>query len=577
MDSTTLAKSRLNGHLDRHSAENSPEHTSAHDVAGHISGKVVTCSLRCCALTASSDYEQYCKAPWKDSAPSLKTSIWKMPSELIGMILDELHRQDCPMTPVMLSCRTLYDIISSTPKLWRRILISVDSMPLSLKTGSTMACQTEEFLEKVLQLAGNTQLEATLVIGQINTQSPEPYIRAKRYRMLLKYSKRISFLCIIINPGTPLDVVISSFQEIFTDGFESLESLMIASAVPLSGLLPAFQGLLNQIESTSTKLGSLYFENLQKDFIMAARAFKFWRSLRRVTLKGEYQPLHATVYEGCEKLDFLSFTGELLVTADEALPPLSANALEPTNADSTATISPSSRLNSLNDDPNRQVELPKVQWLRLGAITMNGLSLLRIPHIRFLVIQTALRDHAFVTPPLHSVIFPELEVLHIAAVHTDIGCIVAPNLQTLCLQIQALKRHDANHIIMTLFDNHDLMWRPRNLSISAPVHDKHLVSVLKRLPGVESLTLTLQDMPKNTLFAALRRHRVLPKLQSLSLDFHAMGAGDRERKELISPKIQDIAQSRQKAGVPLQWFSWKWGIAEEVVVRKDFCPQCYGR
>jgi hypothetical protein len=388
--------------------------------------------------------------------------------------------------------------------------------------------------------------------------------------MLLKHSKRISFLCIIINPGTPLNVVIDSFEEIFIDGFESLESLMIASAVPLSGLLPAFQGLLRQIELTSTKLGSLYFENLQKDFIMAARAFRFWRSLRRVTLKGEYQPLHATVYEGSDKLDFLSFTGELLVTPDEALPRLSAD------ADSTATVPSSPRLNTPTDDPSRLVELPKLQWLRLGAITMHGLSLLRIPNVRFLVIQTALRDYGSATPPLHSVMFPELEVLHIAAVHTDIGCIVAPKLQTLCLQVQALKRHDANHIVMTLFDNHDLMWRPRNLSISAPVHDKHLVSVLKRLPGLESLTLTLQDLPKNTLFTALRRPRVVPKLQNLTLDFNSMGAADRERKEIISPKIQDIARSRQKGSVPLQWFSWKWGITEEIVIQKTVCPQCYG-
>jgi hypothetical protein len=166
-------------------------------------------------------------------------------------------------------------------------------MPASLKTGSTMACQTEKFLER--QLAGNTQLEATLVIGQINTESPDPYSRAKRYRMLLKHSNRISFLCIIINPGTPLNVVIDSFEEIFIDGFELLESLMIVSAVPLLGLLPAFQGLLRQIELTSTKIGSLYFENLQKDFIMAAQAFRFWRSLRRVTLKGRVNINHCTL------------------------------------------------------------------------------------------------------------------------------------------------------------------------------------------------------------------------------------------------------------------------------------------
>ena len=93
---------------------------------------------------------------------------------------------------------------------------------------------------------------------------------------------------------------------------------------------------------------------------------------------------------------------------------------------------------------------------------------------------------------------------------------------------------------------------------------------------IYSLTLTLQDLPKNTLFTALRRPRVVPKLQNLTLDFNSMGAADRERKEIISPKIQDIARSRQKGSVPLQWFSWKWGITEEIVIQKTVCPQCYG-
>jgi hypothetical protein len=56
-----------------------------------------------------------------------------------------------------------------------------------------MASQTEEFLEKVLRLAGNIQLEVTLVIGQINTQSPGPYIRANRYRMLLRQKDIVSW------------------------------------------------------------------------------------------------------------------------------------------------------------------------------------------------------------------------------------------------------------------------------------------------------------------------------------------------------------------------------------------------
>jgi hypothetical protein len=79
-------------------------------------------------------------------------------------------------------------------------------------------------------------------------------VRAERYKIILEKSSQITFLCVIINPGTELSEVIESFCYVFTSGFESLESLIIASAFPLSGLINTFGGLPHWISATSTKL-----------------------------------------------------------------------------------------------------------------------------------------------------------------------------------------------------------------------------------------------------------------------------------------------------------------------------------
>lgn len=496
-----------------------------------------------------------------------------LPDEILQMILEVLHREDCPMTPIMGVCKTLKILIINSPRLWRRILVSVDLMPPSLQTGSTMSCGGENLLRNCVERVRSAPIEATLVIGQITSDSPAASVRAERYKIVLQKSSQITFLCLIINPGTPISEVVESFQHIFTSGFEALESLMIASAVPLSGLIKAFSGLLDRINTTSTKLRSLYLENVSKEFVMEVRQREFWKALSRVTLKGEYQPLHAMVFDQCNKLDFLSFTGELHANREDAPFPVGATA---TQLQNNALSQP---LHTMQDRPltgdtsnegRHDVQLPNLQWLRVGAITMHGLSQLVIPRVRFLVIQTALRDYVKDTPAPHSVIFPEVEVLHISSIHSHIACIVAPKLQTLCLQVQVLKKADANGILDRVFDGHPTMLTPKNLSLSSLAHDKYIISVLKKQSQLEIVTLIMQDLPKKALFEALKKPTVLPRLSSFTLELQSNAdKGLEKRQRFITERMEEVkaAPARQR----LNWLSTKWNGVDQIFVQCEVC------
>ncbi|CCA72105.1 hypothetical protein PIIN_06041 [Serendipita indica DSM 11827] len=481
-----------------------------------------------------------------------------MPVEILAMILDEYHLMDLPLTLLMTVCRALNEVIKNTPRLWRRILISLDSMPPSLKAGSTMACATEKFLQTCIQRAHNSPLEATFVVGRIDESSPTPEFRRARFHMLMSRSSQISFLCLIINPDTPLHIIKNSFHGLFNDStaFPALESLMIASAFPVPGLLEVFHPLLDQLERTTVKLRSVYFENVTREFILAAREYRFWRKLRRVTIKGEYSPIHVTAFEGCDDLEFLSISSELLVHPSCALnPPLRGGPLGipefsemevdagskcesqylPVHPEPKVplTVPDSSKMEVdagsgyegqyLPVHPERKVPLTKVQWLRVGAIAMSGLQELQIPNVKFLVIQSALPDSARQEPvPAHSIRLPNLQVFHVAASHSEITAISAPELHTLCLQVSVLKRADADRVVSSIFHGGEGMWTPKTLSINAPIHDKHYETLYRRLPDLETLTVTLADKPSETFYKTLKKRGILPHLLRLTLDFYAL-------------------------------------------------------
>lgn len=256
----------------------------------------------------------------KQAAP-----IFRLSEEVFRIIFEMCHAEDNSVTKMALVCKRWFDIICSDQRLWRRILVSVDPMQSTLFCGSTFACATEGLVTRCIERMVVTPIELTLVIGQINEASPSPTERKERFRLALSKMKQITFLCIVINPESPLQHVIESFSDLFNPhtcpGLPNLESLMIASATPLPGLSAAFSELLETVNLTSSKLLSLYLENVSKELILDARGMAFWFDLKRITVKGEPLSLHLTTFDGCNNLEFLSFTGELLATVDDVLPP----------------------------------------------------------------------------------------------------------------------------------------------------------------------------------------------------------------------------------------------------------------
>ncbi|PVG03726.1 hypothetical protein CPB86DRAFT_778813 [Serendipita vermifera] len=511
----------------------------------------------------------------------VRAALSTLPNELLITIFETLHTMDCPMTPLMQTCKKFDIIIRHSPNLWRRILVSVDSMPPTLQAGSTMACKTEAFLRKSVDCASGTKIEATFVIGQIDDSSVSCQERAERFKILMEKSEQMTFMCIIINPSTPVEVVIDSFKGIFHQKtFGSLESLMIASALPLKGLYEAFEGFFRALEEHPSKLGSLYFENVSTPFIEAVRQFNWWRRLRRVTLKGEYQPLHATVFEGCKELTFISSSGELIVTPDKALPPIPEDPSTGSTAAGMDMVMPTPNGHNhpqvvmpidsreLDARTRSRVEAPpNLQWLRLGGITMSGLSQLNLQAIRFMVIQTTLRDYPYAPPAPHSIPLPNLEVLHIATTHDAVSAIAAPKLVTLCLQIHALRRNDANEIINSIFDGHEQMMKPENLSLNAPAHSKHVAAMLKKIPELKGLTLTLQELPTAGFYSMLKAKKSanLKNLRALTLDFPSMGSAADEIVLKTKQEVSEIVAARN-----LESYTCKFGDA----VVFSSCRQC---
>lgn len=231
---------------------------------------------------------------------------------------------DGSLLDLLLVCKRWNQVAINYQRLWSRILVAADHRPASLTRGSTISCFGEDLLKQALFYAGNTLLETTLVIGQINDNSPSAVERRKRYQLVTQHSTRIRFLCLIINPHTSEEEVIESFRGIFNakGGFPALESFMLASAVPVPGIYEAFSDLLDILNETSKKLTAVYFENVPKRYIMKAGTLPLWRRLKRLTLKGANDPLHITLFQGCNDLEFLSCSGELLSNAENAIPPM---------------------------------------------------------------------------------------------------------------------------------------------------------------------------------------------------------------------------------------------------------------
>jgi len=192
--------------------------------------------------------------------------------------------------------------------LWRRLLLSADAIPPSLRG----ACGSSDAIKLVLERSGASKLEITLVLGPDGPNSPKPEDRAALFKTVKGDPLlRVTFLCIIINPQMTLeDLVTHSLEGFFEGGLPSLESMMIASAYAIGNLYGPLEALLKLIEG-SPNLPSVYLENVNRDFIIKASAYKFWKGLARLTIRNETDAIDATIFASCANLEFLSFSGEL--------------------------------------------------------------------------------------------------------------------------------------------------------------------------------------------------------------------------------------------------------------------------
>lgn len=167
----------------------------------------------------------------------LRTPIHGLPVELLSLIFELVVLADGSVAAIVLVCRSWWQIALYTSKLWTRVLVSADIIPPALKTGSSHACQTQLKLQTVLAASGNSLIELTYIVGPIQNESPTPQTRSELYHAVGPHLARASFVCIILNSGVKSEIVSDSFQNAFAGNLSGLQSLMIASAYPVSGLL----------------------------------------------------------------------------------------------------------------------------------------------------------------------------------------------------------------------------------------------------------------------------------------------------------------------------------------------------
>ncbi|PVG03739.1 hypothetical protein CPB86DRAFT_305142 [Serendipita vermifera] len=456
----------------------------------------------------------------------------KLPDELWRCIFEEYAKIDGQIITLLRVCRRWRDVALITQRLWRRILLSGDTINKSLRQGSVHACNRVKDAQTVLKRSGTmTPLELTLVLGPDETATIEPSMRSTLFSVVgNSHLHRLTFLCVIINPQMTLPQVTESLKGVFKGSLISLESMMIASAFPIGDMYGPLSDLFDVIENTSTKLRSVYFENVNKDFLQKVSAMDFWTRLTRITIKNEHDAMDASQFALCKQLEFLSFSGEF--------------SYGPSNFDKT-------------------IHFPDLKWLKVGLITMGTLVKLHLPQVHSFVIDCLQANYPNPPPAPHSYRMPELKILHIATVNPTIKALVAPKLETLCLAIPTLKSADANSVFQAVFDGNEKMLKPRNLTITAPINDNYLLAALARLPDLCSLTLDHQLTFTKSLFRALtppvsltkprgllpRAKRVkkpllCPKLKCLILDLHKISPTN---QDTIRAALDELIQGRKNA------------------------------
>jgi hypothetical protein len=384
-------------------------------------------------------------------------------------------------------------------------------------------------------------LELTLVL-RFNDSSSITLIPTSRNELFKALGgtelERLHFLCFIINPRMS---VRGSVQDIFGGPLASLENAMLASMLPVGHFLGPNREVLHIIDQTSKHLEGLYFENVDTEFLQSVKDFGFWNRITKIIVKKPQGTINSSLFDDCNSLKFLSLDGDL-------------------------ETSPLNR---------KTTPCPHLEWLRLGGITMSGLSKLNLSHIQYLTIRSTLANNWSLLPPPHSVELPSLQVLHISTINPTIQTLFAPKLETLCLSIPTLKQADANDILQSVFDGHEQMLKPRDLTIQAPIHEIHLLDALKSLPDLHTLTLDHEFTPTKVFFRALtppssnsrnlfqslqKPYRLCRKLRNLSLDFYPAS-----NHEYVKKMLGTLIEKRKASPdcLDLRSVTVKWSDSKE--------------
>ncbi|CCA72100.1 hypothetical protein PIIN_06036 [Serendipita indica DSM 11827] len=421
--------------------------------------------------------------------------------EILLMILDECHQSNHSLMQLKLTSKWVNAVIMNTPRFWRRVLVSVDHIPPSVKQGGNVACGTENILKTCIERARNSPLEATFVVGPIDESSPTPEVRRARFGMLMSHSSQITLLCIIIKPGTPIHVIKESFRGLFNDStvFPALDSLIIASAYPFLGLLEDFRALLARLEQTSHKLRSVEFDNVGERLIHNASISTFWRKLHRIILQGEHLRLCATIFNGCKDLKELFVSGEVHLLPKGPIAPIHGN-----RHNAIANVAECSAAHE-----------SRLQSLCIGAVTMKSLQVFSFEGLKELTIGCTIDGNTEAIPNRHSMNLPRLKVLRIASLHSQIIAISAPVLHTLCLQVHRSTNADA--VVMQIFHGEKDMWKPKvislNLAASYDVYE-HVFTVIE---DIETLRVALYSRPSEVFYRTFWNCRLLKKLFHLEI------------------------------------------------------------
>jgi len=257
---------------------------------------------------------------------------------------------------------------------------------------------------------------------------------------------RISFFCIIMNPGTTLPLVSASLRSL-----PSLESLLIASAQAIGNLYEPLSALMNIVGESSTTLTSLYLDNVNVNFILRASTKTFWTRSIQIAIRNELDTLDASLFSIPPNLAFLFFSGELAATPA----PFTAH---------------------LDSALKTFIGFPKVDWLHVSLISMDDLPRLSLLTTRAAGIDCVRGNCLSPTPSLRMLDLSTLTLFQIPAAEST----HAANRTILSLTIPPLKQADADNVLNHVSCGAEAA-RPHHLTFRVPLQDVHLSVVLRFL------------------------------------------------------------------------------------------------